>query len=201
MQTLDLLGALLALISAILYMQEKPSAWLLSLAATPIDAIMDFNINVYGDLILQGIYCTILLYGWYRWKNPNYSNESVSIRHISPNTIYNTCLLSGLLILISYSLLTYFSPSEISILDACVTSLSIVGMYLLSVKIVESWLLWVLIDALYIALFFKQSMPFHSLMCLFDGMICLAAFMAWRKELSQQPNDKSGLNACTLSPT
>lgn len=184
MHTIDLLGAMLSFISAIFYMKEKPIAWLISLLAIPFDAVMDLNLGIFGDLVLQFIYCGLLLHGWYVWRASDKAEDQLSITRISLTTFLRTSAVSiGIVLLIWYGLNVTF-PSDITPLDASVTGLSLMGVYLLSRKILESWLLWIGIDILYVILFSTKDMPLHALMSLFDAVMCVIGYTVWLKEYS-----------------
>lgn len=108
--------------------------------------------------------------------------QEASVVRINYQQAGVSCVVAILLIAIASQLLLYFSPSHLSMLDATVTSLSIVALYLLSQKMLESWLVWIVIDILYILLFKEQNTPYHAFMALFDATLCLIGFITWMKE-------------------
>jgi nicotinamide mononucleotide transporter len=179
---IDLAGALLSIISGYFYIKERPVAWLISLAAIPFDVIMDISIGVYGDLFLQFVYFVLLVYGWYAWRSGQQVEEGLPIIRMSGKQFYGFTLLSSIFVIgIWYSLNTY-TNSEVALMDSMVTCLSLVAMWLLCRKIIESWLLWIFVDCLYAVLFVYKQMPFHGVMALFDAGVCVMGYLYWVRE-------------------
>jgi nicotinamide mononucleotide transporter len=182
---IDVIGALLSLISAYFYIKERSIAWLISLLAIPFDIVMDFSVGVYGDLFLQFVYLVLLLYGWYKWRRGENTEDKLLVRRTTLSQVHFVTLIVVLPIIGVWLCLTYYTNSEVALLDATVTVLSITAIYLLSQKIIESWLLWVFIDILYFLLFMNRYMPFHAIMSLFDAAMCIIGYSLWVKEYAE----------------
>lgn len=180
--TIDIIGALLSVISAYFYIKEKPIAWLISLAAIPFDAIMDLRIGVYGDLILQFLYFALLIYGWYSWRHGAKVEEGLPLLRITAKQFYVIGLLTLFPVVAVWLSLDHYMNSEVALLDASVTVLSMLAIWLLGKKIIESWLLWIFVDCLYVALYLYKAMPFHAFMSLFDTVTCVIGYLYWIKE-------------------
>jgi nicotinamide mononucleotide transporter len=180
--TIDIIGALLSVISAYFYIKEKPVAWLISLAAIPFDVIMDLSIGVYGDLLLQFTYFVLLIYGWYIWKNGAKVEEGLPLLRMTARQFYFFGLLTLFPVTAIWLSLDHYTNSEVALLDALVTVLSLLGIWLLCKKIIESWLLWIFVDCLYVALFVYKQMPFHAFMSLFDSVMCVIGYIYWMRE-------------------
>jgi nicotinamide mononucleotide transporter len=182
--TIDLIGATLSIISGFFYIKEKSVAWLISLLAIPFDIFMDISIGIYGDLLLQFFYFILLLYGWYAWRNGEQKEDSLAMSKMNMKQFYQT----GFFILIPTTLvwlsLGHYTDSNVALLDSLVTVLSLLAQWLLCRKIIESWLLWIFVDSLYVALFIFKQMPFHAFMALFDTVVCIMGYLCWIREFS-----------------
>src|SRR3989338_5024722 len=86
---IDIIGALLSIISGYFYIKERPVAWLISLAAIPFDVAMDISIGVYGDLFLQFVYFVLLVYGWYVWRSGQQVEDGLPIIRLSGKQFYS----------------------------------------------------------------------------------------------------------------
>ncbi|HTM64489.1 MAG TPA: nicotinamide riboside transporter PnuC [Gammaproteobacteria bacterium] len=187
--TIDVIGALLSIISAYFYIKEKPIAWLISLIAIPFDVIMDFRIGVYGDLLLQFLYFILLIYGWYSWRHGAKVEEGLPILRITAKQFYLIGLLTLFPVIAVWLSIDHYTDSEVALLDASVTVLSMLAIWLLGKKIIESWLLWVFVDCLYVALYVYKQMPFHAFMSLFDSVTCVIGYFYWMKEYGNAITD------------
>lgn len=180
--TIDLIGALLSLISCYFYIKEKPFAWLISLSAIPFDIVMDLYIGVYGDLFLQFIYFILLLYGWYAWRQGTTVEQALPITRINLKQFYSLGFLTLLPIMVIWLSINYYTNSNVALLDSSVTVLSLLACWLLSRKYMESWILWILVDTLYVSLYSFKQMPFHGFVSLFDAIMCVVGYTYWMRE-------------------
>jgi nicotinamide mononucleotide transporter len=180
--TIDIIGALLSVISGYFYIKEKPVAWLISLLAIPFDVVMDVTIGVYGDLFLQLIYFILLIYGWYSWRHGAKVEEGLPILRITGRQITLWGSVAFFMVATIWFCLNRYTNSEVAFLDATVTCLSLVALWLLCRKVMESWLLWIFVDCLYAFLYVHKRMPFHGLMSLFDAGVCVMGYMYWVRE-------------------
>ena len=179
---IDVIGALLSVASAYFYIKEKPVAWLISLVAIPFDAIMDLRIGVYGDFLLQFLYFILLIYGWHSWRRGTKTGDGLPVVSITLKQLYSIGLLTLLLITAVCLSLRHYTNSEVALLDASVTVLSLLSIWLLGRKIIESWLLWIFVDCLYVALYVYKQMPFHAFVSLIDAVACVVGYLYWMKE-------------------
>jgi nicotinamide mononucleotide transporter len=186
--TIDIIGALLSVISGYFYIKEKPVAWLISLIAIPFDVILDLSIGVYGDLFLQLVYFVLLIYGWYSWRHGAKVEEGLPILRMTARQFYFFGMIALVFVTAIWLSLNHYTNSEVALLDACVTCLSLVAQWLLCRKIIESWLLWIFVDCLYVSLYAFKFMPFHAFMSLFDAGVCVMGYIYWVREYGTTPS-------------
>jgi len=179
---IDIAGALLSIISGYFYIKEKPVAWLISLAAIPFDVAMDISIGVYGDLFLQFLYFVLLIYGWYTWRNGAKVEDGLPMLRMTAKQFYFWGLVALTAVYLIWLSLNRYTDSEVALLDATFTCLRIVAQWLLCRKMIESWLLWIFVDCLYVILFVYKQMPFHGAMALFDAGVCVMGYLYWVRE-------------------
>src|SRR3990167_7686226 len=176
------MGALLSVISAYFFIKEKPIAWIISLAAIPFDVIMDLHIGVYGDLFLQFLYFILLIYGWHSWHHGAKVEEGLPLLRMTAKQFYWLGMLTLFPVIAIWLSLDHYMNSEVALLDALVTVLSMLAIWLLGRKFIESWLLWIFVDCLYVALYVSKQMPFHAFMSLFDSGMCVVGYIFWMRE-------------------
>lgn len=143
---------------------------------------MDLNIGVYGDLFLQVTYFVLLIYGWYTWRSGAQVEDGLPIIKMTSRQYYSYTTISLLTITAIWISLSHYTNSEVALLDALVTCLSLVALWLLCRKIIESWLLWIFVDCLYVTLYLYKQMPFHAFMSCFDACMCVAGYIYWVRE-------------------
>mgnify|MGYP000848308190 FL=1 len=150
------------------------------------------------------------VYGLYAWGRSSSEAENLKIRWLTlPQlalTIIGSLLAIALLALyinpffngltiIAVKLMQFVVPNLTlptlqadpdPLMDATVTVLSIVAMVQMTRKLVENWLLWVLIDLISIVLYAKQGVYFMALEYVLLTFIALNGSLAWIKAARQK---------------
>jgi nicotinamide mononucleotide transporter len=175
----DFCGALISLLSTYYYIRLDLKAWPVGLLATALNGWLYWQKGIYADSALELFYAVFLCYGWHQWltiapKAPTKTHHllnqpwlSISIAIIALYTVI-------------VSLLMGFTHSKIATLDALTTSLSLVAQWLMCHKMIATWCLWFIADALYALMYLYKDLPFHSaLMILYTGL-ALTGYLHWQ---------------------
>jgi nicotinamide mononucleotide transporter len=62
------------------------------------------------------------------------------------------------------------------------TALSIVAMWMLSRKLVEQWLVWLVVDAISVGLYFYKGIPITGCLYLVYCVLAIVGYMRWLRE-------------------
>jgi len=181
---LDLIGASLSLSSTYYFTKAARFAWIIGITAVILNTILYWQKNIYGHLILEGIYFISMLIGLWRWRTSNIKNNRIkqlSFKHYFLGGSISVCL-----IYIVAQSLAIFTPSPMPILDATTTVLSLAAQLLLIYKFLQCWILWFLVDAMMTIIQFSQGMPFHALATLFYLGLAIVGYQRWKKILSSE---------------
>lgn len=188
MSWIEAIGTLFGLACIWLASQEKTINYLFGLINVTLFAIIFFQIQLYGLLLLQLFFFCANLYGWYAWTRPtNDQGDHLQIRWLSKPKLIATTLVSVLAIALlthyidpvfaalartSVSLLNAFGagltlpepqPDAFPFWDATMTVLSVVAQILMTRKYVENWILWVVINIISVGIYAAQGVYAMSL--------------------------------------
>ena len=123
--------------------------------------------GLYSGMILQGIYFVINLYGLYSWRKPEVETDkglkvmwlTMKERVIMGMVIVATGVLWGMGVKWGAQLLPEnIQEPQYPMVDAILTTASIVAQILLTHKKIDNWVIWVLVDVVYIGLFLMVGM-------------------------------------------
>ncbi len=190
----DLLGASVSLISTYYFIRLNSKAWPVGMIATVLNSWLYWHKGIYADMVLEFFYFLSMVYGWYQWKKmpTDSTTHQTSLGYLKPLQWISLGLLLAMIFLSIRYLLETFTHSTVALLDATTTSLSLVAQWLMCHKIIITWILWFITDALYAAMYLSKNLPFHSiLMIIYTGM-AIAGYLVWekryKKTLSASPN-------------
>ncbi|AHE66719.1 nicotinamide mononucleotide transporter PnuC [Legionella oakridgensis ATCC 33761 = DSM 21215] len=124
-------------------------------------------------------------YGWYRWtQSLNSQGKQRSITRLT-NKQGTSLLMAGMLLyLVIFYLLTTYSDSNIAKLDALTTSISLIAQWLMCYKIIITWVLWFMADALYAWIYWQKELPFHALLMLLYTGLAIVGYLVWLTQYS-----------------
>ena len=197
----DLLGALVSLISTYYFIRLNSKAWPIGMIATVLNGWLYWHKGIYADMLLEFFYFLSMVYGWHKWQNKKPQDVTAvqtSLGYLKPLQWISLGLLLALVFISIRYLLETFTHSTVALLDAATTSLSLVAQWLMCHKIIVTWILWFITDALYAAMYLNKNLPFHSiLMIIYTGM-AIAGYLVWarryKKILSAPPSNSTELN-------
>ncbi|MXV43611.1 nicotinamide riboside transporter PnuC [Saccharibacter sp. 17.LH.SD] len=186
----DLIETFSALISAygvFLTARRSLLGWPISLIATLLYGWIFYRAHLYADTILQVIFGIGILYGWVLWHAESQRKASTSdfVKNLPPRPLYWPAAaigaLSTLFLTIGWSLiLKYWSDDPIPLMDAALSSASLLAQFWTARRYRASWLLWSAIDLIYTGLFITRGLyPTAALYAGFIG-IALYGYTAWR---------------------
>ena len=85
-----------------------------------------------------------------------------------------------------YLLLTRFTDSTVPFWDAGTTALSVVAMWMLSRKLVEQWLVWLVVDLVTVGLYLYKDLPYTAGLYALYSALAVAGYLRWRKLAAQE---------------
>ena len=128
--------------------------------------ILFFEVHLYPDMFLQVYFFVVTIYGWYNWKIKPVKG---SITKINTNARWATVVTATAISIlcgfffrnIHLYLPGYFkAPAAYPFIDSFVMVFSIIATLLLARKKIENWHLWILTDAICVALYIKKESIF-----------------------------------------
>lgn len=170
----ELFGAVTGIIYVILEIRQSAFLWPVGIITSAVYIWVFLIGKLYADMSLQVYYVVISILGWYWWvrgavagshKRPQVQDASISGENPPVNidghpagqlqvTRIKPRLASVLLVILMviyagiFLALSNLTDSPVPELDALITSLSIVGTWMLARKIYEHWFVWIIVNIL-----------------------------------------------------
>jgi len=135
---------------------------------------------------LQGYYLLISIYGWYHWARGTHKNnsEKLPVTRIKLITAVSLLIIFIGLWLSITIVLIHFTDSNVPWGDAFTAAGSIVATWMLARKILEHWIIWIIVDAVSVGLYlFKDMYPTVFLYTIYT-VIAIFGFFIWKRDIS-----------------
>lgn len=177
---IEITGTVLSLIYLYLSIKQKVSLWIFGFLASALYVVVFFESKLYADMSLQFYYLIVSVYGWINWKRAKEAKELQAT--VTTKKMWLQLLIATVVIyFVYYIVLLYFTDSTIPKSDSLVGALSVIATWMLARKLIENWLVWIVVDAICVGLYvYKGLYPTVGLFVVYTVMAVLGYFQ-WRK--------------------
>lgn len=181
MSTLEWIAAITGAISVYLSTRENIWSWPTAIVNVTLYIIVFRRAGLYSDMGLQVVYLVLSIYGWYEWL---YGGKNRSVLHVSRATSREWLIVTPVAVLFWLVLArsTATLPGvALPYLDAGLATLSLVAQWMMTRKILENWVLWIVADIIYVPMYVYKGLPVTAgLYAMFLALAVLGLRSWWR---------------------
>jgi nicotinamide mononucleotide transporter len=184
---IEILGVIISLIYLYFSVRQKIWLWPFGILSSCLFVYIFYHTRFYAGMNLQVYYLFISFYGWYHWrfgKKEGDMGQIPVIRLKLDTGLYAAVFFTGLFIAIAL-ILDRFTNSDVPWGDSFTTAGSVVATWMLARKILEHWLLWIVIDAVAVALYLYKGMYPTVLLYLVYTVIAVVGYFQWEKSIKK----------------
>ena len=179
---LQIVGTLLGLIYLWLEYKANIWVWIVGAIMPMVHGVLYLESGIYADAAMQLYYVAAGIYGLAVWRRkPKRSDDGV-IRRTPRSWIFPLVLVYALLHIALYFLLVEFTDSRVPLFDSMSTALSIVAMWMLSRKLVEQWLVWLVVDMISVGLYIYKGIPITAGLYTLYCVLAIAGYLRWKRQ-------------------
>jgi nicotinamide mononucleotide transporter len=134
-----------------------------------------FNYELYASASLQLVFIAAAIWGWFGWGPQGASSRNLS-------WVLRVSVLSAGAVI--WLLITPFLVSlgaAAALPDAFGLVFSIIAQVLMVLQFRENWVVWFVVNVVYVALFWSQDLKFTSLLYVVFAAIALRGWINWQK--------------------
>ena len=139
-----------------------------------------------GDMIINGYYFVMSIYGWYHWTRKKGEVEAFPIATISNREKRIAIIIFIFTVSMVVLVYQYFDKftTWYAYLDTFITGIFFVGMWLMAKRKIENWVFWIIGDVVSIPLYFAKGYTFTSLQYIIFTILAVSAYIEWKKILN-----------------
>jgi nicotinamide mononucleotide transporter len=172
---------------ACIYLAAKENIWNwpVSIISVVAYAFVFYENKLYGDTGLQLYFLATAFYGWYFWlRKKQVSNqpvESIPAKH--------WLVIAGgvgiLTFLLSFYLKKY-TDTDVPYADAFCTAMSFTAQLMMTRKILQNWVLWIVVDICYVPLYFHKHLALTAVLYFVLIILAFIGYLDWKKTYREQ---------------
>lgn len=209
---LEVIAASFGVLSVFFAKRENILVYPTGIISTGIYVYLLAQWNLYGDLIINIYYTLMSIFGWYMWskvidsqKNHIPISRTSTLDKIKATFIFVFTSIFVIIIYRYYNVIpnslgfmesVHFAYSKLTsgnledfreatpFLDTFTTGVFFSAMWLMALKKIENWTLWILGNIVSIPLYFVKGYGFTGLQYLIFLILAILAYNSWKKSLN-----------------
>jgi nicotinamide mononucleotide transporter len=184
---LEIIATITGFIYLIYSIDGDKKLWIYGLISSSLYVFICFDAGIYADMGINIYYVLVSIYGWVHWslfKNKTIKEIPYSRTKLSEGFIISVVTIV-LFVLLVYVLKKY-TNSNVPYLDSFTTALSITATWMLARKIIEHWLLWIVIDSVSVGLYYYKGLFPTSFLFLVYTVLAISGYITWRNKWKLQ---------------
>lgn len=192
MNVYEIIGFLSGVICVYLVVRENIWNWPVALINAFFYILVFYEARLYADMGLQVIYIIISIYGWYEWLHGGKEHGKLMVTRTGwlEASILLVIGIGGTIGLGMFlSHIPWFwpdlQPAALPYWDALTTAISLIAQWLMARKKLESWVLWILVDIIYIGMYYYKDLYLTLVLYAIFLILATSGLFAWRKSLMQ----------------
>ena len=183
---LELVAFVFGAVSVYLSVRQSIWSWPTAIVNVALYAYVFLRAGLYSDSGLQVVYLVLSIYGWYQWRYGGAGHTTLRVSRASPRTLV-VCAVAGIVAwLVLGQVTSRIQGVAIPYLDAALTATSLVAQWMMTRKILENWLLWIVADIVYVPTFVSRGLHLTAILYLVFLVLAVLGYREWRRALEAQ---------------
>lgn len=178
---LEMSGVITGILCVYLAAKNNIWNWPIAIISVLIYIFIFFEAKLYADTGLQVYFLVVNFYGWYYWSRKD-QQKKVRVTRI---TLKET-ILSGIAIAVFTAGLGFFLSNETDasfpFIDSFCTAGSLVAQIFLARKVLETWLIWILVDVIYVGVYLIKDLHLTAGMYALYIIMASIGYLNWKRE-------------------
>ncbi len=185
MSAWEYVAVFLGLAYLILVMKESLWCWPAAFVSTFIYTVLFWQGALLMESVLNFYYLLMAIYGWWQWKKmAKGGREQPTSTIVSWSVLTHTkwiAVATAFAIVIGY-VMDEHTHAKMAYLDAFTTVFAVMTTYMVTQKVLENWLYWIVIDLASIFLYMQMNYyPTAILFVLYTGL-AWQGFKVWQRQ-------------------
>jgi nicotinamide mononucleotide transporter len=184
MNPVEAIAVAFGVASVWLTIREHPWCWPVGLVNVTLFAVLFWQSRIYGAAVLQVVYAALAVYGWHAWRHGGADHGALRVSR-APRWVL--ALLGAAAVAGTFVIglgLGRYTDAALPLSDAATTSFSLAAQALQTRKWIENWMVWIVVDAVYFAMYVSQALYLTAALYAAFFVLAIVGLTAWRRSLA-----------------
>jgi len=178
------LGVVTGILGVWLTVRQNPWCWPVGIVSVLLFAVVFFEARLYASAALQLGYVAISAYGWYAWLHPGPGATMLAVRRAPVRWLWALGLVAAAVAMALGLALRERTDAALPFVDAGTTAFSLAAQFMATRKWIESWLAWIVIDVIYVAMYLSQGLALTAGLYVVFLALAVIGFREWRASMA-----------------
>ncbi len=190
---IEIFGTVTGLLYIYLSIKEKASLWIVGFLTSAAYVYVFYRSKFYADMGLQVYYLVISVYGLYYWLKGGKKDVSqgpadskVPIKTAGFQLWMILLAVFSVLFVVMGYVLDNYTDSPVPWWDAFTTAASIIATWMLARKLIEQWLIWIVVDIVSMGLYIVKGLYPTAFLFFVYTVLAIVGYFQWLKSLKLQ---------------
>jgi nicotinamide mononucleotide transporter len=180
----EVLGVLTGILGVWLTTRQKIWCWPVGIVSVASFIVVFYGAKLYAAMGLQVVYVGLLAYGWHAWLHGGEGQGALKVSRLPRRLALGLAVAGAAASGIAGYWLQAQTDEALPYLDGFTTSFSLVAQWMQARKYLENWLLWVVVDVVYVGMSLSQGLTLTAgLYAVYVGLAFLG-FRDWRRSMA-----------------
>lgn len=183
--TLEIISVVFGLIYVVLAARENSWCWPAAFIGTATAVWLFWDASLVMESALNAYYLGMALFGWWQWRTitPTTTTERSTLE-ISSWTLKHHLITAIIIAFMTFGsgyILEHFTGAKLPYIDSFTTWSAVITTWMVTRKILENWLYWIVIDLVSIYLYFDRGLYLYGLLFIIYTIVAVFGYFNWRQ--------------------
>lgn len=181
------------LIYVLLAVKEYIACWFFGIISSVLSVYFFYTGKLYAESGLYVYYIIAGFYGWYVWDKRRKQTDTKTtdnLLEIHSWTVMQHVQAIGLGIVLALLLavgLKNFTDANLPVLDSFTTIFSFIATYMVTRKVLENWLYWIVIDIVTTGMYFHREYYLYAVLMVIYTVVAIIGYSNWKRLKTKRP--------------
>ncbi|MGA2710465.1 MAG: nicotinamide riboside transporter PnuC [Steroidobacteraceae bacterium] len=186
MSSLELIAFIVSVLGVWLTTARSLWNFPFSLLSVALYGVIFYQVKLYADMGLQGIFAATLLYGLWQWLHGRSTSGEVLVTRVGPTEILISIVIGVAAAGALGFLLHEHTDASLPWIDSLLLSGSLVASIWAARRNIENWWVWIVVDVLYVGVYLIKHLYLTAVLYAAFVLLAVLGLRRWQAAAAAQ---------------
>lgn len=183
---LEAVAVVFGIVSVYLSTRENIWSWPTALVNVALFTVLFLRSGLYSDTGLQVVYFALSVYGWYEWLYGGAGHTAIAVSRTSARAWVILAIIAVVMWGALGAITSRLPGTALPYVDAATTTVSLIAQWMMTRKQLENWVLWIVVDVVYIAMFVFKGLYLTAVNYGVYLVLAVMGYVSWKRSLAAE---------------